>query len=1043
MKKLFNCMLLFCLSLFAVESYAQIGQTVSGTIVDSDGLPIPGANIIEKENTLHGATTAYDGTFSFELTTPNAVLIISYIGYNTQEVAVIGAKSIDVALTDDTTGLEEVVVIGYGVQKKKLVTGATSQVDSEDLVNQSSAGLFGSMQSKVTGVVFSSASGMPGSTESITIRGVGTIGDSSPLYVIDGVAGADFALVNASDIESIDILKDAASAAIYGSRAANGVVLVTTKRGKKGAVNVSYDGYFAIQNVANTIDMCNASEYMELYEEYQKSVGVDWNWSEWVPQYILDDVANGWEGTNWFDEMTNENAPMQSHAVTVTGGTDMTRYSAGYSYFDQEGIFGAPVEPNMTRHNFRTNMDNVLMTNGSWDIVTLSTNLIYSYTERNGINTGNRYNNDIQNALVQPPLLPVYNSDGDYYSQADKTAEGWTLDSYAYNPIAAMVYTSQNQYKLSRLFGNAVLNVQPIKNLNIKSSLGYKTTSSTYRSFTPSYELAANTFNANEKVTQTSYDTYAWTWDNTINYNFEVNGVHSFDAVLGQSLEKSGMGDYMSATNTNMTMDQTFDYAWLSNTSGVDSSVTSTTGYPYVNNMLASVFARVIYDYKEKYLFTAMMRADGSSKFAEGNRWGYFPSVSAGWVLSSEEFMRGTDNWLDFFKLRASWGQNGNCNIDNFQYLALIGYSADSYYYYGTDKNTVVQGAYATSMANVDVTWETSEQLDLGFDATFFNSRLSATFDAYVKTTKDWLVEAPIPGSYGISESYINGGDVQNRGLELGLSWRDRVGDFTYNVSVNSSYNKNEVLRIANDSGIIYGNDDILDQSTTYLYLAEEGMPIGYFYGFETNGIFQNQDEIDNYAHLDGTSPGDFRFVDRNGDGQITDDDKTEIGNPFPDFTGGFNISLGYKGWDFSIIGKFALGHQIAQAYRLETNKLYYNWTKWQYDNRWTGEGTSDVYPSIGSQSNFLYVSDYYIHDADYLKIQNITLGYDLKKIWKNAPLKKIRIYGSLQNWFTFTEYNGFDPEVGYGGTDGWSSGIDLGYYPSAKSMVFGANITF
>ncbi|MFR9587758.1 MAG: SusC/RagA family TonB-linked outer membrane protein, partial [Rikenellaceae bacterium] len=591
--------------------------------------------------------------------------------------------------------------------------------------------------------------------------------------------------------------------------------------------------------------------------------------------------------------------------------------------------------------------------------------------------------------------------------------------------------------------GNAGINVSPIEGLNFKSSLGYKFNTQSYRKFLPSYDLGANTTNTSEYVTQTQYQTYAWTWENTLNYNFEINNIHSFDVVLGQSLEKSGMGEYLSATNTNMTLEQSFDYAWLSNTSGVDSSITSTTGYPYVDNMLASVFARAIYDYKEKYLLTAMMRADGSSKFAEGNRWGYFPSVSGGWVVSSEDFMEGTQGWLDFFKLRASWGQNGNCNIDNFQYLALIGYKSDAYYYYGTDKNTTEQGAYATSMANVDVTWETSEQLDLGFDATLFDSRFSVTFDAYNKITKDWLVEAPIPGSYGISESYINGGDIQNRGLELGLSWRDRVGEFTYDISANTSYNQNKVLRIANDSGIIYGNSDILDQNTTYLYVAEEGMPIGYFYGFETDGIFQNQDEIDNYPSLDGSEPGDFKFVDKNGDGAITDDDKTEIGNPFPDFTGGFNISVAYKGWDFSVVGKYALGHQIAQAYRLETNRTYYNWTQWQYDNRWTGEGTSDTYPRIGGQNNFLYISDYYIHDADYLKIQNITLGYDLKRVWKNAPLKKIRIYGSLQNWFTFTEYNGLDPEVGYGGTDGWSSGIDLGYYPSAKSMVFGANITF
>ncbi|MFI3289689.1 MAG: TonB-dependent receptor [Rikenellaceae bacterium] len=1042
-QKLFSCLLLFCLSLLAVDLYAQEARSVTGTVVDSDGIPVIGANILEKANQLNGTTTGLDGEFSLSLTGSDPTIMVSYVGYATQEL-VAGNAPLNITLSSDNTELDEVVVIGYGVQKKKLVTGATSQVSSDDLVSQSSAGLFNSMQSKVTGVTFSAASGMPGSTESITIRGLGTMGDSSPLYVIDGVAGADFGLISASDIESIDILKDAASAAIYGSRAANGVVLVTTKRGKAGSVNVTYDGYYAIQNVANKVEMCDAKEYMELQEEYYASIGSSINWSDYIPQYILDSVEDGsFTGTDWFDEMTNENAPMQSHSLTITGGTDMTRYSVGYTYFDQEGIFGAPVEPNLTRHNIRTNMDNVLIKNKDWDVLTLNTNIMYSHTQKTGISTGNRYNNDIQNAMVASPLMPVYNSEGEYYSTADKDAEGWLLDSYAYNPMALMDYEAQNLTKNSRLFGNVSVAYRPLKNLTFKTSLGYKNTTQFYRELVPEYDLGANTVNTSEEVTQTSYETFAYTWENTANYNFTMKNDHSFDIVLGQSIEKSGLGEYMSATNTNMIFPEEFDYAWLTNTSGVDSSVTSVTGYPYVDNMLSSVFGRVNYNYKEKYLFTAMMRADGSSKFAEGNRWGYFPSVSTGWVVTNEDFMQNSSSWLDFLKIRASWGQNGNCNIDNFQYLSNIEYSTDSYYYYGTDKSTTEQGAYSTSMANIDVTWETSEQLDLGFDAYFFNSRLSVVFDYYNKVTKDWLVEAPIPGSYGVSESYINGGDVRNRGVELGLTWRDNIGDLSYSVSVNSSYNKNVVLNIANDSGIIYGNSDILDQNTTYLYVAEEGMPIGYFYGYKTDGIFQNQEEIDSKPSMDGAEPGDLIYVDVNGDGEITEDDKTEIGNPFPDVTGGFNVSLAWRGWDFSVVGKFALGLQIAQAYRLETNKIFYNWTQEAYDNRWTGEGTSNTYPRIGGQANYLNVSDIYIHDADYLKIQNITLGFDVKKIWKNAPMQRLRLYASLQNYITITKYNGMDPEVGYGGTDGWSSGIDLGYYPSAKSTVFGANITF
>lgn len=493
-----------------------------------------------------------------------------------------------------------------------------------------------------------------------------------------------------------------------------------------------------------------------------------------------------------------------------------------------------------------------------------------------------------------------------------------------------------------------------------------------------------------------------------------------------------------------MTFPELFDYAWLTNTKGVDAATTSVSGSPYVRNMLASFFGRVNYNLDETYMASIMMRADGSSAFAPGHRWGYFPSVSAGWVISNESWMKATSKWLDFLKLRASWGQNGNCNIPLFQYLGTVVYPNNGVYFFSNDKITQTQGAFVNVLPNPDITWETSEQLDLGIDAYFLNSRLRLAFDWYNKITRDWLVNAPILGSYGTGAPYINGGEVSNKGVEIGLSWNDHVADFNYGVNLNLAYNKNEVTKIANGEGIIYGPKDVLDQNTDYLFLAQEGYPIGYFYGYKTAGIFQNDEQVNNTkAKVEDAAPGDLIFVDVNGDDAITTADRTMIGNPHPDVNLGFGFNMEYKGLDFSLTANGAFGHQIAQSYRPQTNKLYYNYTKQMMDERWHGEGTSNTFPRLGNASNFNKVSDIYIHDADYVRIQNITVGYDFNRLWKKSPFKQMRLYLSLQNWFTFTGYEGLDPAVGYGGGEDWASGVDLGFYPSAKSFIIGANIKF
>lgn len=1037
----------------SLPAMAQSGSTVKGVVTSgTDGFPLIGVNVVQK-GTTNGTVTDLDG--NYELTVPaNAEIEFSYIGFLNQTVRVVsGQSTYNVILKEDSQSLEEVVVVGYGVQKKKLLTGATVQVSGDNLQKLSTTSALSALQSQTPGVNITQSSGQPGEGFKVTIRGLGTVGNSAPLYVIDGVAGGDINTLNPSDIESIDVLKDAASAAIYGARAANGVILVTTKQGKAGKTTLSYDAYYGFQYLPKKADMLNAREYMTIVDEIRfNEANALYDWENLLPANLYNSVMNGsWSGTDWLDEIYNEAAPTQNHAINLTGGNDQSKYSIGFSYASQEGILGKPVQSDYERYTARINSDHVLLKGNGFDIIKIGETMNFNYNNKSGVAIGNIYWNSIHDILVGNPLLPAYDSEGNYYDYDDKVADGWNFDGNTGNPLAEMALSSKglNRSDNYGLQASAYLEIQPIKNLVFKSQFGFKMSASRYRSYDGIRHLS-NTKNVTmDNVSQSASSGHNWTLDNTVAYSFNLEDQHHFDVVLGQSMEKWGMGANVEASGNNSIFPGSLDYAWIDNTKPTELSQRGASGSPWGDGAIASFFGRVNYNYKETYMASATLRADGSSNFAKGNRWGYFPSVSAGWVVSNEAFMEDTKNWLDFFKVRASWGQNGNADISNFQYLSTIAFDTSNGYYFSSDKKVQTVGGYADILANPDVTWETSEQLNIGFDSRFIDGRLGVVFDWYTKTTKDWLVTAPIPAVWGLNAPYVNGGDVQNKGIELALNWNDNVGDFSYGATVNFAHNKNEVTRIANSEGIIHGESNVLSQGTTEMYRAQVGYPIGYFYGYKTAGVFQNWDQVNNtVAKYAVAQPGDLIFVDTDGDNQITEADRTQIGDPNPDYTLGLNLNFSYKGFDLNITGVGAFGHQIAKSYRSFADSPLQNYTT-EIFGRWTGEGSSNKLPRLtsGSHTNWQNISDIYIEDADYLRIQNVTFGYDFKKLFPKMPLGQARLYVTAQNLFTFTGYSGMDPEVGYGGDssgDGrWAKGIDVGFYPSPRTYLVGVNLKF
>ncbi|MRX69137.1 SusC/RagA family TonB-linked outer membrane protein [Flavobacterium resistens] len=1027
-----NCikttMLPFCmallLSVFTMQSgFAQDqSRSISGTVSSSeDGMGVPGATILVQGTKISTASD-FDGNYKIEAKAGD-VLVVSFMGYKTQKITVGTQRTLNVTMQAETAELKEIVVIGYGTQKKKVNTAATSLVSGKDIQQVASLDVVNALQGQASGVNVTSSSGQPGANMVVNIRGAGTAGNSDPLYVVDGVVVDNgIGYLDPSVIERVDVLKDAAASSIYGARAANGVILVTTKKGKDGKMNVSLNSYTGFQQVAKKLDLMNTQEYTTIINEARVNSG-------YTPLYTQAQVAT-LPNHDWQDDLFNDGAMKQNHSLLITGGDKKSTIATGLSYYGQDGMIGGSTNQSQyNRITFNVNSTSEIIE----DHLKIGENFTLSNIKSSGIADDGIYSNGIRSFLNAAPVDAAYDANGNFAHSI--------ISADVSNPLGSLYYNNFNESKSNRYVGNIFAELKFLKNFTFRTSFGVDMTDSNFRSFRPVYSLSSNDNNTVSSVTQSGTKSQGWIFENTLQYKFVINTAHNFDVLVGTSAKKN-TSDYMTATGKNLIFDD-FAHAYLDN---AKDQTSNTVGGNRTDYAIQSYFGRLLYDYNNKYLFSATVRRDGSSEFGPNNKYAIFPSFSAGWNVDKESFFPAENKVLNTLKIRGSWGQNGNDQFARkFAYMSTVN-STDKSYHFGTGDETLLVGSSPDQLANRDLKWETSEQLDLGFDAVLF-SNFNLTFDYYDKKTKDWLVLASIPAYAGATAPYINGGDVSNKGFEVTLGWRKTFAkDWNFGINANLSHNENKVLRIANSEGIIHGESNVLFQGLDEMNRVEVGQPMGYFYGLKTDGIFQNAAEV-SAGVQPNASPGDVRFVDLNGDGKIDANDKTKIGNPNPDFSYGVNMDLSYKAFDFSINTYGVSGSQnvfgIHDATRAYTNNTT------ETLNRWTTEGTSDRIPRVtygtDPNGNWTRFSDLYVQNADFFRIKNATIGCDLTKLTSKLHFfSKFRLYVAGNNIYTFTKYKGMDPEIGFGNVNqSWAKGIDVGYYPQPRTYMMGLNVNF
>lgn len=995
-----------------IMNVTQQQQTVKGIVKGPDGLPVIAANISQK-GTNNATITDLYGNFTLNITGQHPVLVISYIGYVTTEVNVSGRAFIEVVLQEDVEALDEVVVVGYGTMRKKDVTGAVSSVRTEDITKNATSNVMQAIAGKMSGVQVVQNSGTPGGDVSILIRGVGTINDASPLYVIDGVpVSGGMWYLNPNDVESIDVLKDASATAIYGSRGANGVVMVTTKQAQEGHTEINFDYSYGIQHTAKTYDMLNASQYAALHNEMRTNAG---------PEYSLNPAFSDPEslgtGTDWMDAIFRT-APMQKVNLSMLGGNQKISHATSLGYYTQDGIMK---NSSYNRLSLQSNISSKIVSN-----VTVRANVNLSAENRRT----QPVSTVIQNAMRILPSIPIQDENGEYAGPTGNAE--W--NGNALNPVAII---NEQNYRMKgfRMLSNISLEWEIIKGLKFKTTGGAELGYDYNNSYIPKYKWGMNESKNTMQTVSSAYE-QLYLWDNTLNYDKSF-GKHRINAMAGTSYQEYKK-ESVSASGSGRASELTTE---------LDNATKATdVGGNSLRWALMSYMARLHYSYDDRYLVTATFRADGSSKFGKDNRFGYFPSFAAAWNIGNESFMQSVKP-ISQLKLRAGYGQTGNQNIGAYAFADKL--SVNGVYNFGSQRgfeSNLVNLIYPYLLSNPSVKWEAVEQYNVGVDIGFLKNRIVANLDFYVKNTRDMLTKKPVPQTSGTSLEQadwppVNIGKVLNRGFEFTINTKNFVGEFKWETNLNMSFNHNEVVSI--------GGPEILNGVS----LIREGQPINSFYGYKLGGVYQTLDEVftgpvmenraaDKASHnpYKNTSPGDMWFVDVDGNGEINDLDRTVIGNPSPDCIFGFNNTFSYKNFDLSIFFQGALGNQVWNGVRAshESMNSTYNQLASTLE-RWTGEGTSSSMPRAiyADPNNNSRASTRWLENGSYAKLKNLTFGYTLPENWTNrAKVKALRLYVSFDNLCTITNYSGLDPEVGL-------SGLDYGVYPSARTYMFGVSVKF
>ena len=1072
MKKIASLILALGMSLAAMAQ----GIAVNGVVTDASGEPVVGVFVVER-GTTNGTMTDLNGNFSFRASA-GATLEVSCIGYKSQNVTAVAGQLLRVVLQDDAEMLEETVVIGYGVQKKSVVTASISSVTSDDLKVQSQTRVDNMLQGMTSGVQVTQNSGAPGASSTVIVRGVGSINHASPLYIVDGMPAGSIDYINPNDIERIDVLKDAASAAVYGARAADGVVLVTTKSGKEGKTIVNYDFSYGLQNPWRKPAVLNATEYAIMMNEGMLNAG---NAPIYDNPYALG------EGTDWVEAIFDKNAPIVKHDLNVSGGNGRVNYSVSGGYLSSKGTIGGRFgQSYYDRMTLRENVGIVLFDESAsrnWlNKLTFSNQVSFAHIKSASISANSEYGSPLGSALGMSPLDPIYadaaeearyqslypagypyiirNKDGVAYFIAD----GGTYNEQA-NPIA-MLDRPHGYSSTDKIVGGLNFELQLIDGLKFRNAVTMDLSYVYGHSYTPQYFLTSKSYSLDTVTSTTVYDKngnastvdkinygssasqtmnryYSYQVENTLTYD-KVFGKHTLNAVLGQSAYMS-TSSYLGASSLGL---QYPDDPWkisVDNTLGQQSDG-DRNGWGRWNSIpysILSYFGRVSYNYDERFMAQATIRRDASSHFGPNNKWGTFPSASLGWNIKNEEFLK-YNTVISMAKLRASWGINGKDNLSDFLY-AVYAQSGNNYVF-GSGANgteSINIGVKASGLANPNAKWEQSIQTDFGVDLGLWGNRFTATVDYYIKDASGMLMQMQVPTYAGDSAPTGNVGTMRNNGIEVDLGLRGGAGDFNYGIKLNASYNRNRLTKLADDASYITTASHKIGTLTR----GEVGEVFPYFWGWKTDGVFQNWDEVNSYVNSEGkliqpnAQPGDFRWKDINGDGVINDNDRTKLGKGIPDWTFGFTLTMDWKGFDFSMLLQGQLGAQTLNVTR-RTDLYYINLPK-SILNRWTGEGSTNEYPrfAFDSANENYRVSDYWMEDASFLRARNIQLGYTLPaSLTRKAFVSRLRLYGQVENAFTLTKYTGCDPEVSGGFRE---VGVDRGVYPQNRTFTFGVNVTF